>query len=50
MGGLVVKSLLVNLNHGDSLALLRQVKAVIYLGTPALGNDRASFREGARKF
>ncbi len=44
MGGLVVKSLLVNLNHGDSLALLRQVKAVIYLGTPALGNNRAAFR------
>ncbi len=44
MGGLVVKSLLVNLNHGNSLALLHQVKAVIYLGTPALANALANFR------
>ena len=41
MGGLVVKSLLTHLNRGNDVALLRRVKAVVYLGTPAQGADLA---------
>lgn len=38
MGGLVVKSLMTHLNRGEDLAILRRVKAVIYLGTPSHGS------------
>ena len=38
MGGLVVKSVLTHLNQGEDVALLRRVKAVIYLGTPSQGS------------
>lgn len=38
MGGLVVKSLLTHLNQGNDVAILRRVKAVIYLGTPSHGS------------
>jgi pimeloyl-ACP methyl ester carboxylesterase len=41
MGGLVVKSLLKQLNRSD-VALLRKVKAVVFLGTPAQGTDLAT--------
>lgn len=39
MGGLVVKSLLTDLNHPDEedIAKLRKVKAVVFLGTPSQG-------------
>lgn len=37
MGGLVVKSLLKQLNRRDDEPLLRQVRGVVYLGTPSRG-------------
>lgn len=37
MGGLVTKSMLVQLNRGDDEQLLRRVKGVVFLGTPAQG-------------
>jgi pimeloyl-ACP methyl ester carboxylesterase len=42
MGGLVVKSLLKQLNRTDDEPLLRQVKAVVYLGTPSQGASEAT--------
>ncbi|TKB95671.1 MAG: tetratricopeptide repeat protein [Nitrospira sp.] len=41
MGGLVTKSLLTQLNRGQDVALLRRVKGVAYLSTPAQGADGA---------
>jgi pimeloyl-ACP methyl ester carboxylesterase len=41
MGGLVVKSLLKQLNRRD-VTQLRKVKAVVFLGTPAQGTDLAT--------
>jgi len=41
MGGIVVKSILTQLNHPQELARLRQIKGVVYLGTPAQGSDLA---------
>jgi pimeloyl-ACP methyl ester carboxylesterase len=41
MGGLIVKSLLTHLNRGDDVAVVRRVKAVVYLGTPSQGADLA---------
>ena len=41
MGGLVTKSLLTRLNRGPDVALLRRVKGVVYLSTPAQGADVA---------
>lgn len=41
MGGLVVKSLLKQINRRD-VALLRQVKAVVFLGTPSQGTGLAT--------
>jgi tetratricopeptide (TPR) repeat protein len=41
MGGLVTKSLLTQLNRGQDVALLRRVKGVVYLSTPAQGGDVA---------
>ena len=43
MGGLIVKNLLVKLNTPGNESKLRQVHAVIYLGTPAQGSDGASW-------
>jgi len=45
MGGLVVKSMLTRLNHGegDDVIRLRRVKGVMFLGTPAQGANLAEF-------
>ena len=43
MGGLIVKNLLVKLNTPGNESKLRQVHAVMYLGTPAQGSDGASW-------
>ncbi len=37
MGGLVIKSMLNRLNHGEEVVQLRKVKAVVFLATPAQG-------------
>ena len=42
MGGLVTKSILTQLNHGEDVAHLRRVKGVVYLSTPAQGAHIAS--------
>ena len=42
MGGLVAKSMLTRLNHGDDVSRLRKIKAVVFLATPAQGADLAS--------
>ena len=41
MGGLVTKSMLAQLNRGEDVARLRQIKGVIFLGAPAQGADLA---------
>jgi pimeloyl-ACP methyl ester carboxylesterase len=48
MGGLVTKSLLTRLNRGSDVVLLRRVKGVVYLSTPAQGADVASLAHGSR--
>jgi tetratricopeptide (TPR) repeat protein len=42
MGGLVLKSMLLRLTSGPNVNMLRQVKSVIYLSTPAQGASIAS--------
>jgi pimeloyl-ACP methyl ester carboxylesterase len=42
MGGLVIKSMLLRLTSGPDVNMLRQVKSVIYLSTPAQGSSIAS--------
>ena len=42
MGGLVLKSMLLRLTSGPNVNMLRQVKSVIYLSTPAQGASVAS--------
>ena len=37
MGGLVTKSMLTQLNRGEAMARLHQIKGVVYLSTPAQG-------------
>ncbi len=41
MGGLLVKRMLVDLNRPKEVATLRQVKAVLYISTPAQGANMA---------
>lgn len=43
LGGLIAKNILVKLNTPGNVEKLRQVRAVIYVGTPAQGTDKASF-------
>jgi len=43
MGGVVVKSLLTQLNRGADTALLRQVEAVVFLATPSQGAKLAEW-------
>jgi tetratricopeptide (TPR) repeat protein len=43
MGGLVVKSMLTRLNSGSEGSMLRQVKSVVFLSTPAQGASIAGF-------
>lgn len=41
MGGLVVKSMLTQLNRGEDLPLLRRIKSAVFLSTPAQGAELA---------
>ena len=43
LGGLIAKNILVKLNTPGNVEKLRQVRAIIYIGTPAQGTDKASF-------
>ena len=42
MGGILVKSILTRLNRPQNLSQLRQVKGVVYLGTPSQGSSLAT--------
>jgi len=43
LGGLIAKNILVKLNTPGNVEKLRLVRAVIYIGTPAQGTDKAAF-------